>query len=158
MKKQLITILTLILIVGFFAFAGKNDTGTNAGMLYTATYTSVYKDTVTVNGTNAGSDWFTNSSAYNDVWVQVYNGAFWYTAKIDFPCRYITKFKVQLQGADSSVTVAAFLGGDMTINVPLTITPYIPPANDWLTNAFPGYNWYLSPTTAIWVQFEGIPE
>lgn len=144
MKK----IIILSLLFGLISIA-------NAQLLPTATYTSVYKDTVTVNGTNGGSDWFTNSAGYNEIWVEIYNGAFWFTAKIDYPVQFLSKLSVYCVGADSSFMVAGYGYGGNTIYLPLVKSDYSPAAQDWIKNTYGWYKWRLNPTTAAWVQFRG---
>lgn len=115
----------------------------NAQLLLCSTYTSNTLDTVTINGTNGGSDWFTNDG-YDEAWVDVYNGTKWETFKIGFPVKFCTQLKVYVYGADSSFAVQGNVKGK-TIDLPI-LDGYA------TTNT---YTKDLNPTS-MWVRFLGI--
>lgn len=128
-------------IVLFFAVVSISQ----AQNLYSATYTTNIRDTIAVNGsTDAGSDWFTNAG-YEDVWVEVYNGAYWYTCKVDANCKNISKFKVAMEGSDSTVMVQGYLENGQAVTLPLK--------NGSITNI---YVLDLTVTTAYYVAFRGV--
>lgn len=141
MKKIILVIALFILSVAY----------ANAQNLYCETYTTVYRDTVAVNGTtDAGSDWFKNAG-YSDVWLQVNNGDKWYSVQVDRDCHSIQKLKMIMEGSDTSVSVAGYLENGQTVILPLK--------NGSVTNIwaipFGALNQLKVVTTQFFVAFEG---
>lgn len=134
--------LLVILFISFVLSA-------NAQNLYCETYTTNVRDSITVAGsTNAGSDWFTNSSGKDNIWLQVYNGANWYAYKIDFPCHILSKISAYHWGADSTLGVLGYMYNGQSVLLPLK--------NGYATSGT--YKLSLTPTTAYWIQFIAIKE
>jgi hypothetical protein len=108
MRKLLVTALFLLFVGSAF---GQN--------LYTETYSTVIRDTITIAGsTNQGSDWFKNKD-YKTVFVEIYNNGFWYSAKL-LNCNY-TKFAVNWGATDSTLYVVGYSGGSQSEGVSVMI-------------------------------------
>lgn len=147
MRKSIIAIFALVLIL--FAFSNLN-----AQSLYCADYAGTgIRDTIAVAGsTNAGSGWFLNAG-YKEVWVEVYNGTQWFTAKIDYPLASIDKFAVNHYGADSTLSIVGYTSGSLSIGLPLCFEEY---------QGYNPYRWKVlstTPVTSSWfIQFKGFKD
>lgn len=110
MKK--IILLTLLVFLTFgFANAQKD--------LYTETYPTVIRDTITVSGsTNAGSDWFINKG-YSTIDIIAHNGTDWFLFTVDYDCKDISKLMVMHYGGDTTLGVYAYTGGSRSVLLPL---------------------------------------
>ena len=104
--KKLFLIAILFLVVGF---ANSQDKIWSYTSLYCADYAGTdIRDTVDVNGsTDAGSGWFTGKS-YDDIYLRIYNGTAWYLYKIGCPGNLYSKYKVYMEGADTTISVAGY--------------------------------------------------
>lgn len=85
----------------------------SAQNLKCSTYTSNTEDSIAIAGsTDAGSDWFMPGSESGDnIWLEVHNGTNWYTYLVDYPSQIPAKFKVEMEGADTTLTVQGSVGG-----------------------------------------------
>ena len=109
-KIRKIIFVTILL---FTVFVFTNESKSQTTLLYTETYSAITLDTVGVAGsTNAGSDWFTNSTdkPFSDVWLEAFNGTKWVTYKVNYDCKNVTKLKAYHYGADSTIAVRGYIG------------------------------------------------
>lgn len=128
----------------------------NAQNLYTATYTSVIRDTVAINGsTDAGSDWFTNKG-YDVIYAEIFNGTYWYTVEVDYPCKNLQKIKAYMEGSDTTLMIQGYLETAMSVSLPLKNGYYAPSLSTFNTSSYLPL-WYLrlGGTTAFYVAFRG---
>lgn len=141
-KLVLFTLILIALVIG----AQKSD----AQNLPCSTYTSNILDTVAVSGsTDAASDWFTNA-AYKTIFLEIYTGAIWYTYEIDYPCQTVNKFKINMEGSDTTVTVLGDVYG-VSVTLPLKACAISSTSVSGDT-----FTLDIGATTAYWVRFRGI--
>ena len=104
-------IVILFLLVASYTFAQTN--------LYTETYTTVVRDSIAIAGsTDAGSDWFTNNG-YDKIEVIINNGVAWYSFMLADPCHFYTKFKVAMEGSDTTLSVQGYYSSTVNITIPV---------------------------------------
>ena len=133
MKKLM---LVLILFFGFVLSSHSQN-------LFCTTYGTVTKDTITINGTDQGSDWF-SVDGYKSVWVEVWNGTYWKTYEVDYPTKDLYQIQGWLLCADSSIVVNGKLEGGIVCQLPIKTT-----------SATRAYKVSLVTMTANWVRFRG---
>lgn len=150
--KKIILIFVLALIVMFAVNEVKAQS-----LLYCETYSTTTRDSVTIAGsTDAGSQWFTNAG-YEQVWFAIYDGALWWTFKIDYPCRRVQKFMIQMEGGDTTLRAVGYLRGGESVQLPIVYQT----ASTWQTYKldFSGAGDAATPistiTSPFWVQMYG---
>lgn len=105
MKFKLIALIAFL----FIALAFTQDASSQ--YLTCSTYVANTEDSIAVSGsTDAGSDWF-SMNGNKEVWLEVSNGTFWYTYKIDYPVEQLKYLKVEMEGSDTTLTVQGYTGG-----------------------------------------------
>jgi hypothetical protein len=106
MKKIIIALFVLFVSVGV----------ANSQYLNCSTYTSNTEDSIAVSSsTDAESDWFMTKGGFKSIWVEIYNGTFWYTYEIAYPVNIPARFKVAMEGSDTTLTVQGYIGAQSIV-------------------------------------------
>jgi hypothetical protein len=134
----------IIIAVFFFSFLAV----ANSQMLLNADDSST-RDTIALAGsTDAGTSWFLNKG-YDKLFVEVFDGALWWTFEVAVPTKTWTKFMVQCEGSDTTLRVRGYDPDGVSVQLPMIYQN----SSTWVTHTlnFGGPNDGTSDPTRITV-------
>lgn len=139
MKKLIISIVLFLALVS----VTQAQSPWKWNYLYCADYAGTdVRDTIAVNGsTDAGSGWFTGKG-YDKLFLQVYNGTAWYMYQVAVPSKLFTKFKVNMEGSDTTLSVLGYAPDGQSITLPI-----------WTTSSVMAWTLDIGVTTQYFVKF-----
>lgn len=121
MKKLIILAVLLFAVIGI---SNAQDKVVSYAPLYCVDYAGTdIRDTISVAGsTDAGSGWFTGKS-FDDLYLRIYNGTAWYLYKVGVPGNLYPKYKVFMEGSDTTISVAGYGPDGQSVYLPILTSP-----------------------------------